>query len=67
MVSRRATDLNPKPVYKKIFDVGMHNDIYRQLFKAASIDEVDIDDIVAGNIGIDRESNFKIIDTSVFL
>ena len=63
----RHSDLNPKPVYKKIFDVGMHNDIYRQLFKAASIDEVDIGDIVAGNIGIDRESNFKIIDTSVFL
>ena len=53
-------------IYKKIFDIGMNNNVYRQLFKLVTVDEADMFDIGPGNIAIDDKSNFKVLDTSVF-
>ena len=55
-----------KEIYKRIFDIGMQNNVYRQLFKIVSVDEADIFDIGPGNIAVDDRSNFKILDTSIF-
>ena len=55
-----------KEIYKRIFDIGMQNNVYRQLFKIVSVDEADMFDIGPGNIAVDDRSNFKILDTSIF-
>ncbi len=44
----------------------MDNNIYNELFRAVTIDQIDVEELKSGrNIGIDSRSKFKIIDASV--
>jgi hypothetical protein len=62
----RHTQGEPKPTLRQIFDLGMDNNIYNELFRAVTIDQIDVEELKSGrNIGIDSRSNFKIIDASV--
>ena len=59
-------DKYKKAALKRIFDIGMLNKTYAELFKIVTTENAEIKDIRPGNFGLDDNLNLKILDASIF-
>ena len=67
MHGKKIKDKHKIAALKRIFDVGMLNKTYAELFKIVTTENAAINDIRPGNFGLDSDLNLKIIDASIFI